>query len=152
MNQIVCLFVCLFIYGCVGSSLLSAGFLQLRRAGATLHRGAWASHCSGISCCRARALGTRASVIVAHRVRSCGSRALEHRLSSYGARAQLIRGMWDLPGPGLELVSPASAGGFLTTVPPGKPLDSILVQLLHQSILSNTFHPTHICHISPMIK
>ena len=29
--------------------------------------------------------------------------------------------MWDLPGPGLELVSPALAGGFLITVPPGKP-------------------------------
>ena len=30
--------------------------------------------------------------------------------------------MWDLPGPGLEPMSPALAGGFLTTVPPGKPL------------------------------
>ena len=29
--------------------------------------------------------------------------------------------MWDLPGPGIEPVSPALAGGFLTTVPPGKP-------------------------------
>ena len=29
--------------------------------------------------------------------------------------------MWDLPGPGLEPVSPALAGVFLTTVPPGKP-------------------------------
>ena len=29
--------------------------------------------------------------------------------------------MWDLPGPGLEPVSPALAGAFLTTVPPGKP-------------------------------
>ena len=29
--------------------------------------------------------------------------------------------MWDLPGPGLEPVSPALAGGFLTTVPPGEP-------------------------------
>ena len=28
--------------------------------------------------------------------------------------------MWDLPGPGLEPVSPALAGGFLTTVSPGK--------------------------------
>ena len=28
--------------------------------------------------------------------------------------------MWDLPGPGLGPVSPALAGGFLTTVPPGK--------------------------------
>ena len=27
--------------------------------------------------------------------------------------------MWDLPGPGLEPASPALAGGFLTTVPPG---------------------------------
>ena len=30
-------------------------------------------------------------------------------------------GMWDLPGPGIEPVSPALAGGFLSTVPPGKP-------------------------------
>ena len=29
--------------------------------------------------------------------------------------------MWDLPRPGLEPVSPELAGGFLTTVPPGKP-------------------------------
>ena len=29
--------------------------------------------------------------------------------------------MGDLPGPGLEPVSPALAGGFLTTAPPGKP-------------------------------
>ena len=29
--------------------------------------------------------------------------------------------MWDLPGPGLEPVSPALAGGFLNPVPPGKP-------------------------------
>ena len=43
------------------------------------------------------------------------------RLSSCGSRAQFLRGMWDLPGPGLEAVSPASAGGFSTTAPPGKP-------------------------------
>ena len=28
--------------------------------------------------------------------------------------------MWDLPGPGLEPRSPALAGGYLTTAPPGK--------------------------------
>ena len=28
--------------------------------------------------------------------------------------------MWDLPRSGLEPVSPALAGGFLTTAPPGK--------------------------------
>ena len=30
--------------------------------------------------------------------------------------------MWDLPGPGLEPMSPALAGGFLTAEPPGKAL------------------------------
>ena len=43
------------------------------------------------------------------------------RLSSCGARAQLLRGMWDLPRPGLEPLSPALAGRFSTTAPPGKP-------------------------------
>ena len=28
--------------------------------------------------------------------------------------------MWDLPGPGIELMSPALADGFLTTRPTGK--------------------------------
>ena len=51
---------------------------------------------------------------------SCGSQALERRLSSCGSRVQLLRGMWDLPGPGIEPVSSALAGGFLTTAPPGK--------------------------------
>ena len=45
-----------------------------------------------------------------------------HRLSSCGSRAQLLRGMWDLPRPGLEPVSPALAGRFSTTAPPGKPI------------------------------
>ena len=51
---------------------------------------------------------------------SCGSWALECRVSSSGAWAQLLRGMWDLPGPGIEPMSPALAGGFLTAAPPGK--------------------------------
>ena len=45
-----------------------------------------------------------------------------HKLSRCGSRAQLLRGMWDLPGPGLKPVSPALAGRFSTTAPPGKPL------------------------------
>ena len=45
----------LFIFGCVGSSFLCEGFLQLRRAGPTLHRGARASHCRGLSRCGAQA-------------------------------------------------------------------------------------------------
>ena len=40
-----------------------------------------------LSSCDARALGTWASVVVASWLSSCGSRALERRLSSCGARA-----------------------------------------------------------------
>ena len=56
-----------------------------------------------------------ASLVAEHRLQT-------RRLSSCGSRAQLPRGMWDLPRPGLEPVSPALAGRFSTTAPPGKPL------------------------------
>ena len=49
--------------------------------------GARASHCGGFSCCREQALGAQASVVVACGLSSCGSWALQHRLSSCGARA-----------------------------------------------------------------
>ena len=61
------------------------------------------------------------SVVVALGLSSCGPWALERRLSSCGARASLLRDIWDLPGPGLKPASPALAGEFLTTAPPGKP-------------------------------
>ena len=79
------LFIYLFISGCVGSLLLRAGFLQLRRAGATLCCGVRASHCGGFSCCRAWALGTRASVVVAHGLQSTGSVVVVHGLSCFTA-------------------------------------------------------------------
>ena len=56
-----------------------------------------------------------ASLVAEHRLQT-------RRLSNCGSRAQLLRGMWDLPRPGLEPVSPALAGRFSTTAPPGKPL------------------------------
>ena len=43
------------------------------------------------------------------------------RLSNCDSRAHLLRGTWDLPGPGPEPASPALAGRFSTTAPPGKP-------------------------------
>ena len=61
-----------------------------------------------------RPLTIVASLVAEHRLQM-------RRLSSCGSRAQLLRGMWDLPRPGLEPVSPALAGRFLTTAPPGKP-------------------------------
>ena len=63
---------------------------------------------------------------MAHGLSSCSSWALQLRLSSCGARALVLHGMWDLPRPGLEPESPALAGGFLTSVPPGKPKPTFL--------------------------
>ena len=93
----------------------------LRQAGATPRCGARASHRSGSSRCGAQAPGVQASVVVARGLSSYGLRAPERRLSRCGARTQLLRGMWDPPGPGLQRVSPALAGGLPTTAPPGKP-------------------------------
>ena len=61
-----------------------------------------------------RPLTIAASLVAEHRLQTC-------RLSSCGSRAQLLRGMWDPPRPGLEPLSPALAGRFSTTAPPGKP-------------------------------
>ena len=59
-------------------------------------------------------LTVAASLVEEHRLQT-------RRLSNCGSRAQLLGGMWDLPRPGLERVSPALAGRFSTTAPPGKP-------------------------------
>ena len=59
-------------------------------------------------------LTVAASLVAEHRLQT-------RRLSSCGSRAQLLRGMWDPPRPGLEPTSPALAGRLLTTAPPGKP-------------------------------
>ena len=66
------------------------------------------SRCVGLS------LSITVSLVAEHRLQT-------HRLSNCGSQAQLLRGMWDLPRPGLEPVSPALAGRLSTTVPPGKP-------------------------------
>ena len=56
------------------------------------------------------------------------------RLSNCGSRAQLLRGMWDPPRPGLEPVSPALAGRLSTTAPPGKPQEFLNRQNLLCSV------------------
>ena len=55
-----------------------------------------------------------ASLVTEHRLQ-------RRRLSNCGSWAQLLHGMWDPPRPGLEPVSPALAGRFSMTAPPGKP-------------------------------
>ena len=60
-----------------------------------------------------------ASIVAEHRLQT-------RRLSNCGSWAQLLRGMWDPPRPGPEPVSPALAGRFPTTAPPGKPIPILL--------------------------
>ena len=64
-----------------------------------------------------------------HRLLVVASPAGEHGLRSCGAWALLLLGMWNLPGPGIELMAPALEGRFLTTGPPGK---SRTVFLMHE--------------------
>ena len=63
---LIYLFIFIFIFGCVGSSFLCEGFLQLRQAGATLHCGAWASSLSRPLLLRSTGSRRAGSVIVAH--------------------------------------------------------------------------------------
>ena len=93
----------LFIYlGCVGSSFFCArAFSSCGKQGP-------------LFIAVRRPLTIAASLVAEHRLQT-------RRLSSCGSRAQLLRGMRDLPRPGLEPVSPALAGRFSTTAPPGKP-------------------------------
>ena len=59
--------------------------------------------------------------------------------------------MWDLPGPGIESVSLALAGRFLTTVPPAKsPPTSFLFKILRLFLL--IFYINFIMILSISIK
>ena len=98
----------LLIFGCTGSSLLHVGFLQLL------------SCCDSFSCCRAQAPGARALVVAVRGLSSWSSRARVQGLRSCGTWTSVVCGMCTLPGQGIKPVSPALAGRFLSTVPPGK--------------------------------
>ena len=52
--------------------------------------------------------------------------------------------MWDPPRPGLEPVSPALAGRFSTTTPPGKPYPLIFV-------FTGNIPPRSLCSLSPKL-
>ena len=72
------------------------GFSSCGKWGLPSTCGTQASHCCGFSCCE----------VWVQLLRHMGL---------------LPRGMWNPSGPRIEPISPALAGGFLTTGPPGKP-------------------------------
>ena len=102
MSLFIYLFVCLFIFGCIGSSCCAQAFsscdeqgllfvavhgLLIAVASLVAEHGLWV---------RGRQqLWHVGSVVVARGLSSCGLWALECRLSSCGARAQLLHSMWD---------------------------------------------------------
>ena len=97
----------IFFFVCVGSLLRMWAFSSCGEWGLLLLQSTGSRRMDFSSC------STRAQ-----QLRSTGSRV--HGLSSCGSQVLLLRGMWDLPRPGIKLMFPALAGGFLTTAPPGK--------------------------------
>ena len=84
-----------------------------------------------------------ASLVAEHRLQT-------RRLSNCGSRAQLLQIMLDLPRPGLEPVSPALAGRFSTTAPPGKPQSfSLMFSTLFEFLRSSSFpwYPKNIPYV-----
>ena len=59
-----------------------------------------------------------------------------HELNS-GTRTLLPCGMWNLPRPGIEPMSPALAGRFLTSGPPGKFLPRYTIETVFLSQFSS---------------
>ena len=79
----------------------------------------------------------------------------EHRLqtrrpSNCSPRAQPLRGMWDLPRPGHEPVSPALAGRLPTTAPPGKPLFCFLIPSTGRSDLAKCEYDDDLAKCGPL--
>ena len=82
-------FIILFIFDRAGSWLLPGFFFSCSEQGPLSRCGAGASHCGGFSCCRARTLGPRTSVVAARGLsngRSRGSVVVVYRLSCPVAR------------------------------------------------------------------
>ena len=103
-------FVCLFL---VELSLHCCDGFTLVVSGAAFCCGLQASPCSSFSRCRE-----------ASRLSSCGSQAVERRPSRCGTCVYCAVASGIFPQLRDRTVSPASAGRFFTTEPPGKPAAS----------------------------
>ena len=112
-----------YVPGCAGLHC-SAGSSLLWHQGLLSSAGMPASLCSGFSVWGAGPLGCLGFDSCGRGLSGCG--CWEHRLSSCATRAWSLHGTWDLPRPGIELVSPTLAGGFFITEPPRKPKNLIV--------------------------
>ena len=110
--KLLVIIIYLFI-GCTMSSLLCVDFLSLGQARAALDCRVRAFLCYGVSL---RSMGYQCTGFSSWSAGTLWLWFVNSRawLSSRGTQAQLLQGMWDLPGPGIEPASPALASGFFT--------------------------------------
>ena len=88
-----------------------------------------------------RLLAAAAFLVVKHGLDSTPASAVAvPELWSTGSTAVVLRSMWDLPRSEIEPASPATASGFFTTEPPGKPLNLPDVHTLLRVCYCWTFH------------
>ena len=95
----------LFIFGCAGSLLLHRSFSLVEAR-------------EGCSLLEVRFSLRRLLLLQATGSRRAGFTSRRVRLNSWSLWFPCC--IWDLPRPGIKPMSPALAGGFLTTGPPGK--------------------------------
>ena len=116
-----------------------------------------ASRCCGLACCRAQALGSRASVVVTHRLSSCDSQAPELGLSS------VVSGLSCSSVCGIFLDQGSNLCPLLwqvdSTVPAGKSLEYnwLTMLLLASGIQQKWFSYTYTCILflkffSPLLR
>ena len=108
-----------FNLGCTWVFVVAYGLSLVVMNGSCFCCSAHASHCSGFSCCWLSSASGHAGFS------SCG--------------AWVAHVMWNHLGPGIEPMSPALAGGFLSTIPWGMSLRSILRWVIK---VDNSIHIT----------
>ena len=94
--------VFLFLFSLCWFFVASQGFLSLCRAGAALQLWCVASHCRGFSCFRSQAAGHAGFSSLSTWAQKC-------------CVGLVACGMWNILGVGMEPVSLALSGGFLTS-------------------------------------
>ena len=125
-----CNFIYLFIFGSAESSLLGCVFFSYNKWGLLSSCGVQASQFCGFSC-GVQALGALYLQLPGSREQAQQSL---HVVAPQHVGSSQIRD-WTCVRSGIELVSPALAGRFFTTEPPGKPPSGILFTCVATDLL-----------------
>ena len=83
--------------------------------------------------------GTWTSVVAGCGLNTCSGQDLEHRLNNRGIWASLLCSMWDLPGPGMKLMSPAWAWDCLPWSHQGSPSPKLKTDIFMSPLFIGEF-------------